>query len=143
MFNKLTLAAGFGAGYVLGAKAGKERYFQIEAKFRELAGMPAVQRATATVKETAADLADSAKATVSNTLASAKDNAGPAVTPATIIDLASTPTGAPTAARTTSTTTSPVTASPVPASPVTTGSTAPRPMTPGAGAAPSVTAPVI
>ena len=143
MFTKLTLAAGFGAGYVLGAKAGKERYFQIEAKFREFAGMPAVQRATATVKETAADLADSAKATVSDTLASAKDNAGPAATPETIIDLASTPTGAPTAARTTSTTASPVTAIPVPASPVTTGSTAPRPMTPGAGAAPSVTAPVV
>ena len=145
MFNKFTLAAGFGAGYVLGAKAGKERYFQIEAKFREIAGMPAVQQATATVKETAADLADTAKATVSDTVASAKDKASgstPAA-PEPIIDLASTPTGAPTAARTTSTTTSPITASPVPASPVTTGSTAPRPMTPGAGAAPSVTAPVI
>ena len=64
MFRKLTLAAAAGAGYVLGAKAGKERYNQIEAKFREIAGMPAVQNATATVKETASSVADTAKTTV-------------------------------------------------------------------------------
>ena len=38
MIRKLTLAVGFGAGYVLGAKAGKERYRQIEGKVRELMG---------------------------------------------------------------------------------------------------------
>ena len=65
MFRKLTLAAAAGAGYVLGAKAGKERYNQIEAKFREIAGMPAVQNATATVKEQASSVADTAKSTVS------------------------------------------------------------------------------
>ncbi len=64
MFRKLTLAAAAGAGYVLGAKAGKERYDQIEAKFREIAGMPAVQNATATVKDTASSVADQAKSTV-------------------------------------------------------------------------------
>ena len=64
MFRKLTLAAAAGAGYVLGAKAGKERYNQIEAKFREIAGMPAVQSATATVKDTASTVADQAKSTV-------------------------------------------------------------------------------
>ncbi len=64
MFRKLTLAAAAGAGYVLGAKAGKERYTQIEAKFREIAGMPAVQSATATVKDTASTVADQAKSTV-------------------------------------------------------------------------------
>ena len=64
MLKKLTLAAGFGAGYVLGAKAGRERYTQIEAKFREIAGMPAVQSATSSVKETANGLADAAKTTV-------------------------------------------------------------------------------
>lgn len=66
MFKKLTLAAAVGAGYVLGAKAGKERYAQIEAKVREIAGMPAVQSATATVKDTASSVADTAKATVSD-----------------------------------------------------------------------------
>lgn len=64
MFKKLTIAAGFGAGYVLGAKAGQERYAQIEAKFREFAGMPAVQNATSAVKETASGVADSAKQTL-------------------------------------------------------------------------------
>ena len=64
MFKKLTLAAAAGAGYVLGAKAGQERYRQIEAKFREFAGMPAVQNATNTVLETASGVADTAKATV-------------------------------------------------------------------------------
>ncbi len=64
MFRKLTLAAAAGAGYVLGAKAGKERYNQIEAKFREIAGMPAVQNATATVMDTASSVADQAKSTV-------------------------------------------------------------------------------
>jgi hypothetical protein len=68
VFRKLTLAAAAGAGYVLGAKAGKERYVQIEAKFREIAGMPAVQNATATVKETASTVADQAKSTVSETV---------------------------------------------------------------------------
>lgn len=66
MFKKLTLVAAAGAGYVLGAKAGKERYAQIEAKFREIAGMPAVQSATATVRETAGDVAGSAKAAVND-----------------------------------------------------------------------------
>jgi len=61
VFRKLTLAAAAGAGYVLGAKAGKERYNQIEAKFREIAGMPAVQNATQTVKEQASAVAGTAK----------------------------------------------------------------------------------
>jgi hypothetical protein len=61
MLKKLTLAVGFGAGYVLGAKAGQERYRQIEDKFREVAGMPAVQSATANVKDTATGVAETAK----------------------------------------------------------------------------------
>lgn len=64
MLKKLTLAAGFGAGYVLGAKAGKERYTQIEATFRKIAGMPAVQDATSSVKQAATGLVDTAKTTV-------------------------------------------------------------------------------
>jgi hypothetical protein len=73
VFKKLTLAAAAGAGYVLGAKAGKERYAQIESKFREIAGMPAVQSATSTVKEQAAPILDSAKETVGDKVASATD----------------------------------------------------------------------
>lgn len=75
MFKKLTLAAAAGAGYVLGAKAGKERYAQIESKFREVAGMPAVQNATASVKETASGVADTAKATVNEKVEAVSDKA--------------------------------------------------------------------
>jgi hypothetical protein len=114
MFKKLTLAAAAGAGYVLGAKAGKERYQQIESKFREIAGMPAVQNATSTVKENAAPLLDSAKDTVSDKVSSATGKASGkgAKSGGSDIDITATGTGA------------------------TTRSTA------AAGAAPSVTAPV-
>ncbi len=119
MFRKLTLAAAAGAGYVLGAKAGKERYVQIEAKFREIAGMPAVQNATATVKENAQPLLDSAKDTVNEKVASAKGDKS-----SDVVDLGASGSGA-------------ATRPPV--------STTPRPATTAtgaAGAAPSVTAPV-
>jgi hypothetical protein len=75
VFKKLTLLAAAGAGYVLGAKAGKERYYQIEAKFREIAGMPAVQNATNTVVETASSVADTAKATVNDKVEAVADKA--------------------------------------------------------------------
>lgn len=65
--GKLSLLIGFGAGYVLGAKAGTERYDQIVATVRDLAGRPEVQKATHAVSqqvaETAADLGEKAKAT--------------------------------------------------------------------------------
>jgi hypothetical protein len=75
VFKKLTLAAAAGAGYVLGARAGKERYRQIETKVRELAGKPAVQDATASLKETAAVVADTAKATVNEKVEAVTDKA--------------------------------------------------------------------
>jgi len=116
MIRKLTLAAGFGAGYVLGAKAGTKRYDQIVAKFREVAGMPAVKEATHTVAQTASSLGDKAKAKVDETVATVADK----VTGSgdEVVDLAAT---APTAPRTT---------------------TKPRPAAaPLPGAAPSMTAP--
>ena len=73
MIRKLTLAAGFGAGYVLGAKAGQERYRQIEAKFRELAGMPAVQDMTSTLADTASTIGDTAKTKVTEKVAAVGD----------------------------------------------------------------------
>jgi hypothetical protein len=76
VFRKLTLAAAAGAGYVLGAKAGKERYNQIEAKFREIAGMPAVQNATATVQEQASSVADQAKSTVTEKVGGSSTDSG-------------------------------------------------------------------
>jgi hypothetical protein len=117
MFKKLTLAIAAGTGYVLGAKAGRERYAQIESKFREIAGMPAVQNATETVKDTAAPLLDSAKDTVNEKVSSAGDKGGSAGT-------STTPTTPPPTLGTTGT------------------GAATRPTTP-AGTAPSATAPIV
>ncbi len=73
MVRKLTLLVGFGAGYVLGAKAGKERYAQIEAKVRDLMGQPAVQDFTSNVSSTASAAADKAKATVNDKVEAVND----------------------------------------------------------------------
>jgi hypothetical protein len=43
MTGKLTLLIGFGAGYMLGARSGRERYDQIADKVQELWRDPAVQ----------------------------------------------------------------------------------------------------
>ncbi len=65
MLRKLTLVAAFGGGYVLGAKAGTQRYDQIVAKARDIAGKPAVQdlkdKATQQMSDTASHLGDAAK----------------------------------------------------------------------------------
>ncbi len=76
MVRKLTLLVGFGAGYVLGAKAGKERYSQIETKVRDLMGQPAVQDFTSNVSATASSAADKAKATVNEKVEAASDKVG-------------------------------------------------------------------
>ena len=83
MIRKLTLAAGFAAGYVLGAKAGEQRYRQIESKFRELAGMPAVQDLTSNLADTAGQIGDKAKATVNDKVSAVGDK----VTGNDVVDL--------------------------------------------------------
>ena len=86
---------GLGAGYVLGTKAGQERYQQIVEATSKLRENPGVQRLTGEVNktvnvskdrvaETAAAKADQAKETVSN-IASKSDSSGtrPATTTTT------------------------------------------------------------
>ena len=80
MIRKLTLGIGFGAGYVLGARAGKERYRQIEAKVRELMGRPAVQDFTNSVSSSAAAAAEKAKATVNEKVEAVSDKVSGAAT---------------------------------------------------------------
>jgi hypothetical protein len=46
---------GFGAGYVLGARAGRERYEQIQRWWGQLIGSPTMQRAAERTKEAAAE----------------------------------------------------------------------------------------
>jgi tryptophan synthase beta subunit len=84
VIRKLTLVTAFGAGYVLGAKAGTQRYEQIVGKFRELAGMPAVQEVTHTLADTAGQLGDKAKATVTEKVAAVGDK----ITGNDVVDLA-------------------------------------------------------
>jgi hypothetical protein len=50
-----TLIIGFGAGYVLGAKAGRQRYEQIQAWWDKLTGNPTVQKAAENAKSLAGD----------------------------------------------------------------------------------------
>ena len=52
--KKPILLAGFAAGYVLGARAGRERYDQIRAGARKFAGNPTVQSAATKAQETVA-----------------------------------------------------------------------------------------
>lgn len=59
--SRIMLAAVFGAGYVLGAKAGRQRYDQLSAKAQELWSSPKVQEQAEKVKEQAGKVQDQAK----------------------------------------------------------------------------------
>jgi hypothetical protein len=75
--SKLTLLVAAGAGYVLGARAGRQRYDQIAATARKVAGNPKVQevahRAQDAAAHQAANAAGVAKDKVSSAASSAAD----------------------------------------------------------------------
>ena len=64
--SKIMMAAAFGAGYVLGAKAGRERYEQISAKAQELWSHPKVQEQAGKAKEQAGKVTEQAKGRLGN-----------------------------------------------------------------------------
>lgn len=70
MFSKTSLLVGFAAGYVLGSRAGHERYEQIKAGATRLAQNPKVQaaadRAQDAVAEQASSVVDAAKEKVTS-----------------------------------------------------------------------------
>ena len=68
MRYKLTFAVGFAAGYTLGAKAGRERYEQINRAMRGLSENPAVQSAAGVLQAQASNLVDTAKQAVTERL---------------------------------------------------------------------------
>ena len=85
---------GLSAGYVMGTKAGQERYQQIVDAAGKLKENPSVQRLTGEVNrtvsagkdrvaETAAAKADQAKEAVSNVASKVGDNAGSSTTTTT------------------------------------------------------------
>ncbi|OLT40134.1 hypothetical protein BJF86_04785 [Serinicoccus sp. CNJ-927] len=59
--SKIMMATAFGAGYVLGARAGRERYEQISAKAQELWGHPKVQEQADKAKQQAGRVTEQAK----------------------------------------------------------------------------------
>ena len=61
MQGKLTLAVGFVAGYVLGSKAGRQRYEEIVAQARKVAGNQTVQSTAGVLQAQASDLVNKAK----------------------------------------------------------------------------------
>ncbi|HEY3685713.1 MAG TPA: hypothetical protein VGL93_21960 [Streptosporangiaceae bacterium] len=61
MRYRVTFAAGLAVGYVLGARAGRERYEQIKRAARRAADSPAVQAAAGVVQQQAAGLAGAAR----------------------------------------------------------------------------------
>ena len=64
MRYKLTFAVGFAAGYTLGAKAGRERYEQINRAMRGLSENPAVQSAAGLLQAQAGTLVGNARQAV-------------------------------------------------------------------------------
>jgi hypothetical protein len=61
MYGKLAVAAGFAAGYVLGSKAGRQRYEEIVAQARKVAGNETVQSTAGVLQAQASDLVSKAK----------------------------------------------------------------------------------
>lgn len=54
--TKLTLAAGLGAGYVLGTRAGRERYEKMKTAARKVADAPAVKQTANVIQVQAYEL---------------------------------------------------------------------------------------
>jgi len=61
MQGKLTLAVGFVAGYVLGSKAGRQRYEETVSQARKVAGNQTVQSTAGVLQAQASDLVNKAK----------------------------------------------------------------------------------
>lgn len=77
MHGKLRLLIGFGAGYLLGARAGRERYEQIVRRAKEFGQNPKVRAKAAQARdmagEKAGQAAEAAKTKASETVTAAKD----------------------------------------------------------------------
>ena len=64
--RKMTLLVGLATGYVLGTKAGRERYEQIRAKWLGAWENPLIQKKAGAVQTKATEVYESAKSTVSD-----------------------------------------------------------------------------
>jgi hypothetical protein len=68
MRNKLLFVTGIGVGYVLGTRAGRERYEQIRRTAQKAKENPTVQEATGVLQAQAAGLVSTARDTVNDKL---------------------------------------------------------------------------
>ena len=66
--NRVTFLAGLATGYVLGARAGRERYEQIKKLARTASEHPAVQQAAGALQAQAAGAASTAKSKITDGL---------------------------------------------------------------------------
>lgn len=66
MRYRVTFLAGFASGYVLGAKAGRQRYESITSTARNFMEKPAVQETAGLLQAQVSDLAGSAKRVVTD-----------------------------------------------------------------------------
>lgn len=85
MARKLSLLIGFGAGYVLGARSGRERYDQIVAKAQQLWHDPRVQEKAGQAQQVVQEKAGEAGQAVKDKIASSSssDESGSGDRPAT------------------------------------------------------------
>ncbi|MDQ1681571.1 MAG: hypothetical protein QOG52_1251 [Frankiaceae bacterium] len=74
--RKMTLLVGLATGYVLGTKAGRERYEQIRAKWQAAWDNPLIQEKAGVVQSKATEVYESAKSTVTDKIG-IKDNGSP------------------------------------------------------------------
>jgi hypothetical protein len=72
MRTKWVFLAGLGAGYVLGSRAGRERYEQLIAALRRVKDSPTVQEAAGVVQAQAGRLAHTGREMVSERIADSK-----------------------------------------------------------------------
>ncbi len=75
----LWLGVGFAAGYVLGAKAGRERYEQIARATREFLNTPEVTEAQAKVRQMAERGRDAVRSKLQTTTSDDRDRIEPAI----------------------------------------------------------------
>ena len=61
MRGRLGMFVGFGAGYVLGAKAGRERYEQLRRLYENIQASPAFKQATSAARDAVGTSLDQAK----------------------------------------------------------------------------------
>ena len=76
MRGRLGVLIGFGAGYVLGAKAGRERYEQLQRLYENVVNSPGFQQATGKAKEAVGTGLGQAKDLASEGVNKVKGNSG-------------------------------------------------------------------